>query len=170
MKLRDILWEIEMGSSAPYATSFKWYALGELYEAHVTAEGVDMEFIFIGGTRDASNSYSFAFSMPDARRPGLKTTTNRDSTAVGKLSYIRVLRTAMEALIDFIRYKRPEVLDLSGADSSLEKSFQKTNIYKKLLDQNVVRLNQLGYAHEYDDTLGKLIIYRKSFNTHDKIE
>ena len=153
--LRDLLAEITLGSIAPYATQFVWRGQRFFYETQVQCDSVLVEF---GMDRQYSvdgDEYAFAIGMPgfDGQR---FTMTHAKSAVGGQLSYLRVLQTAGEAILDFCMQYAPDAVDVTGFDTESGKDLQKTRIYRSLLHSNAGKLAAAGYR--ILDRNGKLYI------------
>lgn len=157
IRLQDLLTEIGIGSVEPYVSNFVWRENGEHREAEIDADGVRILFAF---TPHNSREWDFAILTP-TREPGGWTAAHARSAATGQISYLRLMSTVAEALLDFIADWQPESIDITGSDtSSTEKDLQKTRIYKSMLASNAARLATSGYTWLYRN--GKLWIVRKT--------
>ena len=152
IKLHNILTEITFGAIQPYATQFAWQPMGstDQWKCVVTADSTNIEFIMIhGGNNDSMyNEWYFAFTMPtrnaNAQTAG-RTTSHTKSGAVGQLNYLRLIRTAGEAILDFCTNHAPEAVNISGADSDSDKEYQKTRLYAAFVKDNWARIAAAGY-------------------------
>jgi hypothetical protein len=159
--LRDLLAEITLGHVEPYARQFVWSSKDESngYETKVQCDGVtvlfEMESIW---SRDGKE-YAFAIALPGATGRGF-TVSHGQSFVTGQLSYLRVLQTAGEAILDFCSQHAPAAVDVTGFDVESGKDLQKTRIYRGLLHANAAKLAAAGYG--ILDRTGKLYIVRKS--------
>lgn len=152
-----MLWEITLGGVTPYATQFVWYQHGENFEADITADGQPIQFVF---TRAHRNDWVFAMVAPDRVDPGKWTVSHDKSAATGQVNYLRLMRTAADAIRDFAEEHRPEAIDVTGSDTSSDaKDLQKTRIYKELLAANTAELDAIGYRMRWN--MGKLWLIRK---------
>jgi len=158
--LRDLLAEITMGSIAPYATQFTWSPVDAGYETRVHCDGITV--LFEMGTQFSreGEEYAFAIAMPGQYMLNGFTVTHSNSTVAGKLSYLRVLQTAGEAILDFCGQYAPTAVDVTGYDSQAGKDLQKTRIYRNLLHANAAKIAGAGYT--ILDQNGKLYLVRKS--------
>ena len=156
--LRDLLAEITLGSIAPYATQFVWSDTGAGYETKVQCDGVTVVFMMESQYSADGEEYSFAIAMPSSTGSGF-TVTHAKSGVAGQLSYLRVLRTALEAILDFCAQYAPSAIDVTGFDTEADKDLQKTRIYRDLLMGNKMQLEASGYLIFYRN--GKLWIVRK---------
>ena len=157
IRLQDLLTEIGIGSVDPYVSNFVWRENGEHREAEIDADGVRILFAF---TPHNSREWDFAILTP-TREPGGWTAAHARSAATGQISYLRLMSTVAEALLDFIADWQPESIDITGSDtSSTEKDLQKTRIYKSMLASNAARLATSGYTWLHRS--GKLWIVRKT--------
>ena len=148
-----------MGSIAPYATQFVWRGHRDGYNTQVQCDSVLVEF---GMDRQYSvdgEEYAFAIGMPGFGGQSF-TMTHAKSAVGGQLSYLRVLQTAGEAILDFCSQYAPEAVDVTGFDTESGKDLQKTRIYRALLAANAAVLATSGYT--VLDRSGKLFIVRKS--------
>jgi len=157
IQMRSMLWEITLGGVTPYATQFVWYQHGENFEADITADGQPIQFVF---TRAHRNDWVFAMVAPDRVDPGKWTVSHDKSAATGQVNYLRLMRTAADAIRDFAEEHRPEAIDVTGSDTSSDaKDLQKTRIYKELLAANTAELDAIGYRMRWN--MGKLWLIRK---------
>ena len=154
--LRDLLAEITMGSIAPYATQFVWTPVDAGYETRVQCDGITV--LFEMGTQFSreGEEYAFAIAMPGQYMLNGFTVTHSNSTVAGQLSYLRVLQTAGEAILDFCAQYAPTAVDVTGYDSQAGKDLQKTRIYRGLLHANAAKITSAGY--KILDQNGKLYI------------
>lgn len=148
IKLHNILTEITLGATQPYATQFVWELMGStgLWKCTVTAETSNIEFVMVPGEND---EWYFAFTMPTRNRNAHtagRTTSHTKSGAVGQLNYLRLVRTAGEAVLDFCANHAPEAINISGADSDVDKESQKTRLYAAFVRDNAARLSAAGYV------------------------
>lgn len=161
IRLKHILSEITLGGVQPYATQFTWdqQDYGH-WEARIDADGEPMVFAFVLTDARQGSEYSFAMMSQDRSREGW-TVSNARSAATGRLNYLRLMRTAAEAILDFARIHAPMSIDITGSDTtSTTKDLQKTRIYKRLLDANAAALATTGYTVLMRG--GKLWLVRKS--------
>lgn len=160
--LTDILTEITFGSIPPYATQFVWKRIGgnDWLESQFTADGQDITFAL---TRLHQNDWGFAIITRDTRNPGTDTWTvsHKYSAATGQINYLRLMRTAAEAIRDFATQWAPAKIDITGSDTTSDaKDLQKTRIYKQFLEANKTELANIGYTVKWG--MGKLWLVRKS--------
>lgn len=148
IRLKQLLTEITLGSVTPYATQFVWNltrgAYGETYETQFSAEGTQIVLIMHNG---GEGEWHFAFLLP-TRDTGFgsgRTTSNTRSTGAAGSSYIRIIRTIGEAILDFCVTHEPEAVNITGDDSDAAKAAQKTRLYLAFLRDNASRLTQIGY-------------------------
>ena len=162
--LRDLLAEITLGSIAPYATQFVWSDKGERggYETKVQCDGVTVVFEMDANWSPDGEEYSFAIAMPGGGGAGFTVSHHRSDVA-GQLSYLRVLQTAGEAILDFCAQYAPSAIDVTGFDTESGKDLQKTRIYRSLLHANAAKIAAAGYT--ILDRNGKLYIVAR--NHHD---
>jgi hypothetical protein len=157
IRLQDLITEIGIGGVQPYATQFTWSLNGGHRESEFDADGVPIIFAF---TPHTSREWDFAILTPTADSAGW-TVAHARSAATGQISYLRLMSTVAEALLDFIADWQPESIDITGSDtSSTEKDLQKTRIYKSMLASNAARLATSGYTWLHRS--GKLWIVRKT--------
>jgi hypothetical protein len=152
--LRDLLAEITLGSTTPYATQFVWTeSADDAYETDVDCDGVTVKFHLQG---NQPGEYAFAI----VTKMGVSgwTVTHGRSAIRGQLSYLRILRTAMEALLDFCSQHAPQAIDITGFDSSADKDLQKTRIYRDIAQANSAQLRAIGYLVFYRN--GRLWLVR----------
>lgn len=155
--MRDLLAEITLGSIAPYATQFVWRSKGERggYETRVQCDGVPVQFEMDPNWSRDGEEYSFVMALPGFGGHGF-TITHEKSDITGQLSYLRVLQTAGEAILDFCAQYAPDAIDVTGFDTESRKDLQKTRIYRGLLHANAAKLAAAGYR--ILDRSGKLYI------------
>ena len=163
--LRDLLAEITLGSTSPYATQFVWSAKSYRgYKTKVQCEGIPVEFEMDRQYTADGEEYIFFMAMPSNTGGGYNragyTMYHRHSDVVGQLSYLRVLQTAGEAILDFCTQYVPDAIDVTGFDEDDEKDLQKTRIYRGLLHANAAKIAGAGYT--ILDHNGKLYLVRKS--------
>ena len=145
--LRDLLAEISMGSVEPYATQFVWQDAQDWdsgYETRVNCDGVTVVFEMGSQYSVDGEEYSFAIAMPGDTAGGFTISHGRSHVA-GQLSYLRVLRTAGEAIFDFCAQYAPSAIDVTGFDTESGKDLQKTRIYRGLLQANAAKIAAAGY-------------------------
>jgi len=147
IRLRDIITEITLGSVTPYATQFTWHSVSdhsEVWEAEFQAESTRVVMNMLHG---GEGDWYFAFLLPtqDATLGSGRTTSHAKSAGTAGASYIRIVRTVGEAVLDFCATHAPEAVSLSGADSDDDKASQKTRIYAAMLRDAAPRLAQAGY-------------------------
>jgi len=157
--LRDLLAEITMGSTSPYATQFVWRDVDAGYETKVQCDGVTVVFEMDANWSPDGEEYSFAIAMPGGGGAGFTVSHHRSDVA-GQLSYLRVLQTAREAILDFCAQHAPSAIDVTGFDTEAGKDLQKTRIYRSLLHANAAKIAAAGYT--ILDRNGKLYIVRRS--------
>jgi hypothetical protein len=159
IRLASLLQEIAFSGVAPYATQFTWVPNGSHLESKTWCDGIPVLFImepqFSGDDRE---EYSFAIATRSAGNG--YTVTHSNSTVQGQLSYIRLLRTAVEAILDFVGQWSPDAIDVTGFDTRGDKDLQKTRIYRKVLQDNMPMITSAGYR--VLDRNGKLWIVRTS--------
>lgn len=164
ISLRDLLAEITLGSTSPYATQFVWEDHGNIglsggYETRVQCDGVTVVFEMGSQYSRDGQEYSFAIAMPSNTGSGF-TVSHWRSDVGGQLSYLRLLRTAGEAILDFCAQYAPDAIDVTGFDTEAGKDLQKTRIYRGMLQANAGKIAAAGYT--ILDQSGKLYLVRKS--------
>ena len=142
--LRDLLAEITLGSIAPYATQFVWRSKHDGYDTQVQCDSVLVEFEMDSNYSVDGEEYAFAISMPGFGGRGF-TVSHATSDVTGQLSYLRVLQTAGEAILDFCSQYAPSAIDVTGFDTEAGKDLQKTRIYRGLLQANAAKIANAGY-------------------------
>jgi len=152
---REPLAEITLGSIAPYATQFVWSRKSTGYETSAMCDGIEVQFEMDSNWSADGEEYSFAIAMPgfDGQR---YTVIHSKSDVTGQLSYLRVLQTALLAILDFCAQYAPTAIDVTGFDTESGKDRQKTRIYRGLLHANAGKLAAAGYR--ILDRNGKLYI------------
>ena len=170
IRLTQLLTEITLSGATPYATQFTWQETGsdrndiEFVEARVRCDGQLMAFNF---DKQWSNNdeFNWGFSIiatstdPDTERINW-TISHERSDAAGKLSYLRLMSTVLEAILDFIRIYDVTSIDVTGSDNLPEKDEQKTRIYRALLAANTGEIVAAGFT--VLDRGGKLWLVRRS--------
>jgi len=159
MQLRNLLAEITLGSVTPYATQFVWQFSGDWranYETRVQCDGVTVLFEMNSQYSRDGAEYAFSIAMPSDTMTSGFTISHQRSQVAGQLSYLRVLQTAGEAILDFCAQYAPASIDVTGEDTQEGKDLQKTRIYRNLLQANAVKLMAAGYR--ILDRNGKLYI------------
>jgi hypothetical protein len=142
------LTEITLSAVQPYATQFTWQPMGstDQWKCTVTADSSNIEFVMVQGL---DNEWFFAFTMPTRNTNPLfggRTTSHTKSGAVGQLNYLRLIRTAGEAILDFCANHAPGSVNISGADSDSDKEHQKTRLYAAFVRDNWARIASAGYV------------------------
>jgi hypothetical protein len=164
IRLASLLREISFGGIDPYATQFTWQLNGTSIESKTSCDGVPVMFVMEPQwTGDEREEYSFAIATKSVGNG--YTVTHSNSMAQGQLSYIRLLRTALEAVLDFTKQYAPTAVDVTGFDTKGDKDLQKTRIYRKILQDNKSMITAAGYivfdrngklwlvrSHDYDTT------------------
>jgi hypothetical protein len=141
IRLKTLLTEITLGR--PFATQFAWRPVSrdsEVYESEFDADGRTVQLTMLHA---GDNEWHFAFLLPGA---GGRTTSHSKSTAVGATSYLRIIATVGEAILDFCVNRAPDVINISGADSDSEKAAQKTRLYAAFCRHNAARIASIGYT------------------------
>jgi hypothetical protein len=158
IRLRHILQEISLSGALPYATQFAWSETQpEVFQVTVTCDGVPVQFNMVEARTGA---YSFSYTFASRTTPGESTTSHHKSLGVGQVSYLRVLATAAEAVMDFAAQHAPQYIDIGGVDVDVRKARQKTLIYRDMLAHNATKLSQLGYSVTGGRTGRGLILQR----------
>jgi len=170
IRLKTLLTEITLSGVAPYATQFVWQETGsdrndiEFVEARVTCDGVLMAFNFDKhwSNSDESNwGFSIIATSTDTASDRFSWTISHErSDATGKISYLRLMSTALEAVLDFIRVYDVTSIDVTGSDNLPAKDEQKTRIYRALLAANKGEITTAGFT--VLDRAGKLWLVRRS--------
>jgi len=158
IRLQDLLREITMGNMAPYATQFVWQEAGSGYDTTVTCDAISVKFSLTSNWSAEGVEYAFGIATPSSQPGSGYTMTHDSNTTGGQLSYLRVLATAAEAIVDFCDQHSPQAIDVTGFDPSRTKDLQKTRIYRGLLHANKNRIQQAGYR--ILDSNGKLWLVR----------
>ena len=156
---KEPLAEITLGSIAPYATQFVWRSKHDGYETRVQCDGVLVEFGMESNWSRDGEEYAFVISLPGFGGHGF-TVSHAKSDVTGQLSYLRVLQTAGEAILDFCAQYAPAAIDVTGFDTESGKDLQKTRIYRGLLHANAGKLAAAGYR--ILDRNGKLYIVTRN--------
>ena len=161
IRLQDLITEITLRNIQPYATQFTWLQEGtHHWEARIDADGEPMQFVFVRVSHEFNGEWSFAMMSQDRSREGF-TVSHARSAASGRINYLRLLRTAAEAILDFARIHAPAAIDITGSDTtSTEKDLQKTRIYREMLQANSAAVASAGYT--VMDRNGKLWLVRRS--------
>ena len=147
IKLKQLLTEISLGAIRPYATQFTWTQEGRAqWETRIMADGEPIIFVFVMSDARDGGEYSFAMMSQDRSREGF-TVSHARSAAAGQINYLRLMRTAAEAMLDFARIYAPGALDITGSDTtSSTKDLQKTRIYRGLIASNAGAVAAAGYT------------------------
>jgi len=156
--LTRLLAEITLGRVEPYATQFVWQDDRDWDSGFVTrvnCDGVTVVFEMGSQYSQDGEEYAFAIAMPGSMAGGFTISHSRSHVA-GQLSYLRVLRTAGEAILDFCAQHAPSAIDVTGYDTEAGKDLQKTRIYRGLLHANAAKLAAAGYR--ILDRSGKLYL------------
>jgi hypothetical protein len=168
--LKQLLTEITLTGAAPYATEFTWDEQSssrhdiEFVETRVSCDGHLMAFNFDKQWgRDDEANWSFSIlsksTDPDTERTGW-TISHARSDATGKISYLRLMSTVLECILDFIRIYDATSIDVTGSDNLPDKDLQKTRIYRALLAANAAEITTAGY--NVLDRSGKLFLVRRT--------
>ncbi len=168
--LKQLLTEITLTGAAPYATEFTWDEQSssrmdiEFVETRVSCDGHLMAFNFDKQWgRDDEANWSFSIlsksTDPNTERTGW-TISHARSDATGKISYLRLMSTVLECILDFIRTYDATSIDVTGSDNVPDKDLQKTRIYRALLAANSAEITTAGYR--VLDASGKLFLVRRT--------
>ena len=170
IRLTQLLTEITLTGAAPYATEFTWDEQSssrhdiEFVETRVSCDGHLMAFNFDkqwGRDDEANWSFSILAKSTDHDTPGYGwTISHARSDASGKISYLRLMSTVLECILDFIRIYDATSIDVTGSDNSADKDLQKTRIYRALLAANAAEITTAGYR--VLDAGGKLFLVRRT--------
>lgn len=145
IRLIDILQEITFGGIEPYQTQFVWSVLTSLrYETRFQADGQPVRFQM--DTYGDTGEYEFVIVMENRSGIPFGTVTHFNSAARGQINYLRLLRTAGEAILDFCAQHAPKSIDVSAVDRDPARAEQKNEIYKNVLLHNRDRFTQAGYG------------------------
>jgi len=152
MRLRDLLTEIRLGDSAPYATQFVWqeerpHRNMVVYTTQFAANGTQVVIRLQGSIwypEQEGTEYNFSYWMPDGSGLGGETYSH-ELAAATQIDYFRLMNTMAEAILDFCAQYSPAAIDVSGDDMDPARARQKTRIYANLLQQNKSRLAAAGY-------------------------
>jgi hypothetical protein len=128
-----------MSSMQPYVTQFTWQYLGpgntQVVKCQLAIHDVSIIIRFVNEW-GSDTKYSFAFWTSTSDSENDATISASASVVKGQLSYMRLLRTCLEAIRDFADTHQVTQIDLSGSDSDPAKSAQKTRIYFELFKAN----------------------------------
>ena len=167
IRLTSLLTEITLGAIEPYATQFVWSdasdgtSLEKPQETHFDADGIKITIVMIS---EDPGQWSVAILAPTTDGAGVTVAHDR-SGAVGRVSYLRLLSTTIEALLDFIAIHRPESIDVTGSDTvDPLKQKQKNRIYRALLRNNNSKFISSGY--NVFDQNGKLWLIHRGVANH----
>ena len=143
IKLKPIVTEITLGGVTPYATQFTWTRADEGHrETTFQADGIRITLAMVDQGRQ---QWAFAILTPTADGEG-HTVAHSRSAAPGRVNYLRLMATVLEAFLDFATQWQPASIDITGSDtSSGAKEQQKTRIYRALLASNMGRITTAGY-------------------------
>lgn len=164
IQLRSILAEITLGGITPYATQFTWTRADQGHrETEFQADGIRITLAMVD---QGHQQWAFAILTPTADGEG-HTVAHSRSAAPGQVSYLRLMSTVAEALLDFATQWQPASIDITGSDtSSGAKEQQKTRIYRALLAANATRIATAGYR--VLDTSSGLWLVRANIATAQK--
>jgi hypothetical protein len=136
IKMKPLLMEIDLTSIRPYATQFVWsdrWGDASSFACDVTVEDINVQFKILSEGY-SGKAWTFAFYMPSDS--GVHTTNAASTSVRGRLTYLRILSTCLEAIRDFANIQPVDSIDISGADQTPDKSAQKTRIYAELFKAN----------------------------------
>jgi hypothetical protein len=168
IRLKSLLAEITLSNVQPYATQFTWRKDFNYFEAQVSCDGEPILFAFEkmrSAVEIGDAEVEYVFTIAARREDGINgnqgwSIRHDASSTRGKIDYLRLMRTAAEAILDFIRIYAPDGIDITGSDPNAKKDLQKTRIYRNLIHSNSAELAAVGYT--ILDQMGKLFIVRKS--------
>lgn len=143
IQLRSILAEITVGGVTPYATQFTWTRADQGHrETQFQADSIRITLAMVD---QGHQQWAFAILTPTHDGEG-HTVAHSRSAAPGRVNYLRLMATVLEALVDFATQWQPASIDITGSDtSSGAKEQQKTRIYRALLASNMPRITTAGY-------------------------
>ncbi len=136
IRLKTLLTEIDLTSIRPHATQFVWsdrWGDASSFACDVTIEDINVQFKILSEGY-SGKAWTFAFYMPSDS--GVHTTNAASTSVRGRLTYLRILSTCLEAIRDFANIQPVDSIDISGADQTPDKSAQKTRIYAELFKAN----------------------------------
>jgi hypothetical protein len=156
IRLTSLLTEISLAGVRPYTNMFAWSLDdgGAYYECRIGIPMTSIYFLFTftraRGPEDEPVIWYFSYFAPSesVRDPG---TTNWSvshdaSLARGEVDYVRLIRTAADAIIDFAKTYAPRVIDITGGDTaSRSKERQKSRIYAGFIASNPSMLASIKY-------------------------
>lgn len=127
----------------PYATQFTWKQADEGHrETQFQADGIRITLAMVD---QGAQQWAFAILTPTQDGDG-HTVAHAKSAAAGRVNYLRLMSTVLEALIDFATQWQPASIDITGSDtSSGAKEAQKSRIYRALLAANMPHITTAGY-------------------------
>ena len=161
IRLTQLVTEITLGGVTPYATQFTWKPT--MVGHRDTTFQADDITITLAMVNLGAQQWSFAILTPTQDGEG-HTVAHDRSMAVGRINYLRLMSTALEALIDFATQWQPASIDITGSDtSSGAKEQQKSRIYRALLAANMSRITTAGYR--VLDRPSGLWLVRNNINT-----
>ena len=139
IRLKSLLTEIDLSSMQPYVTQFTWQyptpGNHQVVKCQLAIHDISITMRFVNEWGSDTN-YSFAFWTSATNSENDATISASTSTVKGQLSYMRLLRTCLEAIRDFADTHQVTQIDISGSDSDPAKSAQKTRIYFELFKAN----------------------------------
>ena len=145
IKLRNILTEITLGAVQPYATQFVWQQTNrEMWTSKIIAQGNPITFK-ITMVSNSADTYVFKYMMQNSMHGGW-TIDHGTSKSLGIAAYLRIARTAFEAIMDFCRQHAPDAIEITGSDDDMQRGQQKSRIYHALATANSSILQQAGYV------------------------
>jgi hypothetical protein len=159
IRLKSLLMEIDLTSIRPYATQFVWsdrWGDASSFACDVTIEDVNVQFKILSEGY-SGKAWTFAFYMPSDS--GVHTTNAASTSVRGRLTYLRILSTCLEAIRDFANIQPVDSIDISGADQTRDKSAQKTRIYAELFKANASMFSDFTVTQPNSE---KLVLVRNN--------
>jgi hypothetical protein len=159
IRLKSLLMEIDLTSIRPYATQFVWsdrWGDASSFACDVTVEDINVQFKILSQGY-SGKAWTFAFYMPSDS--GVHTTNAASTSVRGRLTYLRILSTCLEAIRDFANIQPVDSIDISGADQTRDKSAQKTRIYAELFKANASMFSDFTVTQPNSE---KLVLVRNN--------
>jgi hypothetical protein len=159
IRLKSLLMEIDLTSIRPYATQFVWsdrWGDASSFACDVTVEDINVQFKILSQGY-SGKAWTFAFYMPSDS--GVHTTNAASTSVRGRLTYLRILSTCLEAIRDFANIQPVDSIDISGADQTPDKSAQKTRIYAELFKANASMFSDFTVTQPNSE---KLVLVRNN--------
>lgn len=166
IRLSNLLTEITLGSTQPYANQFAWSSAergwGTSISVKIPCDGLDVDFVFTTDTPSDSDASEYIFAYAVRPRGAAENFSMSHAPQAGtqSIDYMRLMRTIQEAMVSFIREYAPSSIDVTGFDYNTKSDLKKTRIYRNLLHSNRGMLQQLGY--DVLDRAGRLWIVRNT--------